>query len=52
MRVTKGACFVAHGTTVDIIIPEVDGLLSQGWVFLLAISGLTLCKGEVAHLPI
>lgn len=38
MRVTKGASFVAHGTTVDIIIPEADGLLSQGGVFLLGIS--------------
>lgn len=38
MRVTKGTYFVAHGTTVDIIIPKADGLLSQGWVFLLGIS--------------
>lgn len=52
MRITKGACFVARGATINITIPEVNQLFFHGWPFLLGTSWLTHCPGEAAQLAI
>lgn len=50
LRITKGAYFIACGTTAEITLPEANRLFSHNQPFLLGISWLTHCKGEAAHL--
>lgn len=50
MRVTRGTCFMAHRTTVDITVPKVNLLFPHGWPFLLGTSWVTHYKGEAAYL--